>query len=131
MKPVNIDGVLTPICPYCRVPGVLEYSDYGRRWECKEAGCGARVGVHKDSPRGAPLGTMARAALRQQRREVHELFDPLWRNKPPRFHNRQSAYGWLAGELCIPVARCHVGEFDEARCRRAIEAINHLLEVPR
>lgn len=130
-KPISRDGQLIPVCPYCRVEAELQYTAYGRRWECPATGCDARVGVHKDSPRGAPLGTLARAGLREQRRKVHEVFDPLWRDKPPRFPNRQAAYGWLASHLGIAVARCHVGEFDERLCALAITAVSEFMEVPR
>lgn len=131
MKPVNRNGKLIPVCPYCHVEAVLQYRVHGRRWECPVSGCDARVGVHKDSPRGAPLGTLARGPLRLLRRDVHEAFDPLWRDKPPRFPYRNAAYAWLAHYLDISVNRCHIGEFDEAMCAKALEAVSHLKEVPR
>lgn len=131
MKPVSRDGLLVPVCPYCRVEAKLHHRAHGRRWECPVAGCDARVGVHRDSPRGAPLGTLARAPLRLLRRQVHEAFDPLWRNQPPRFTSRRDAYAWLARFLGVLPARCHIGEFDEAQCRAALAAISDLMEVPR
>lgn len=132
MKPVNRDGLLVPVCPYCRVEAVLQYRAHGRRWECPVPGCDARVGVHRDSPRGAPLGTLARGPLRARRQEVHEQFDPLWRDTPERrFPSRHAAYAWLAKFLEIQPARCHIGEFDEATCARALALIHDLKEVPR
>lgn len=131
MKPVDRNGVLTPICPHCHVDGVLRQREYGHRWECPVPGCDARVGVHKHSPRFAPLGTMARGPLRAIRMQAHDAFDPLWRGARARFPYRNAAYAWLARELEIDVKRCHFGEFDEAMCRRAIAAIAHLQEVPR
>lgn len=131
MRPISRDGTLIPICPYCRVEAKLHDRPHGRRWECQMSGCDARVGVHRDSPHGAPLGTLARGALRLLRREVHEAFDPLWRDDPPRFPNRNASYGWLAGRLGVPFKRCHIGEFDEATCARVLAAISDLMEVPR
>lgn len=131
MKPTNHEGVLVPVCPYCLVESVLHYTVYGRRWECPQRGCDARVGVHKHSPRAAPLGTLARAPLRELRRQVHEQFDPLWRGAHPRFASRSAAYAWLAKFMGIPEQRCHVGEFDERQCWRALGAIFDLQEVSR
>lgn len=130
-KPQNHGGVLVPWCPYCAVPAELQYRTHGRRWECPTAGCDARVGVHKHSPRGAPLGTLARGPLRQLRKQVHEAFDPIWRNKPALMQNRSAAYAWLAEYLGVTPSRCHIGEFDEAQCRKALAAISALKEVPR
>lgn len=131
MKPIHRDGMLIPICPYCRVEGVLVRTVYGRRWECPMTGCDARVGVHRDSPRAAPLGTLARGPLRALRMQAHDAFDPLWRDQPPRFRSRKAAYSWLAAFLGVPFKRCHIGEFDEAVCRRVLEAIADLRDVPR
>ncbi len=131
MKPVHRDGMLVPVCPYCKVEGVLVRTGYGRRWECPMTGCDARVGVHRDSPRAAPLGTMARAALRVERMKAHAAFDPLWQEKPAEFPSRRAAYEWLAKALGVPFKRCHIGEFDEATCVRVLAAISALHEVPR
>lgn len=123
VKPINIDGVLVPVCPHCQVPGVLRMRGPWRTWECPQPGCDARVGVHKGSLRAAPLGTMARGPLRGLRMLVHDAFDPLWRGPSPLFGSRSDAYAWLAEALGIPSARCHVGEFDGARCHKALAAI--------
>lgn len=133
-----IDGVATPTCPHCNVYGVLVHLEPGtfgqknpRRWDCPMQGCGARIGVHENSPRHQPLGTMAREPLRRHRMSTHAAFDPLWKGQRPRFPNRRAAYAWLAGALGIDVRRCHIGEFDHAMCARAQRAVAELLEVPR
>ena len=131
MKPRGNPGVLVPVCPYCHVAGVLVPTQYGRRWECPMDGCDARVGVHRNSPRAAPIGTMARGPLRVARMKAHDAFDPLWKDQPPEFPSRKAAYSWLAGVIGVPVKRCHIGEFDEATCARVLAAISDLMEVPR
>lgn len=135
VKPVSRDGVLTPVCPYCGVEGVLRHLPNSngrgmfRRWECPMPGCDARVGVHRDSKRGAPLGTMARATRREARTFAHADFDPLW--KGGHFPSRNAAYAWLAEALGIPVERCHIAEFDEAQCFAVRLAVHRFMEVPR
>jgi hypothetical protein len=126
MKPVNVDGYLVPVCGYCFVLCCLVDRGEFKRWECPEEGCDARVGVHRDSPRFAPLGTPARHSLRVLRQEVHGAFDPLWAPGDLRvFASRTEAYRWLAGALNLPAARCHVAEFDQETCLRALGAITH------
>ncbi len=79
MKLERVGAYMVPTCPYCHVLARLTVGPYGKRWDCPEPGCDARVGVHRDSPRCLPLGTMARAPLRVLRMRVHSAFDPLWR----------------------------------------------------
>lgn len=131
MKPVSLEGLLVPVCPYCEVLARLVAFEHGERWECPTEGCGARIGIHRNSRRKAPLGTMARAPLRAWRLRTHDAFDPLWKGPEPRFPSRSRAYAWLAAQLGISVSRCHIGEFDEVRCREALGAIAHFAGVPR
>lgn len=49
---------------------------------------------------------------------AHEAFDPLWRSGQ---RKRADTYKWLAEQLGLPLARCHIGLFDEAQCRRVLE----------
>lgn len=127
------DQLRAPICPYCPgdVVATLESRGSFLRWECPTPGCDARVGIHRDSPKFTPLGTMARAARREARQRAHDAFDPLWRGPNPRFRCRSAAYAWLAAFLGIPDQRCHIGEFDEAQCERVLAAVHDLNEVPR
>lgn len=114
-----------PRCPYCRaaaqlVTGAAIYPDRPdltrrRFWACVP--CKAWCGVHENSPRCAPLGTLADAELRGQRRQVHDLLDPLWRGGGM---SRQDAYAWLAKRLGMNVRRCHVGYFRDVQCMAAI-----------
>lgn len=107
------------ICPYCGEKAKLMDSaavyrgrSYGMIWACLP--CDAYVGCHKNSPTNAPLGRLADKELRLAKQEAHAVFDPLW--KVGRL-NRKEAYGWLAQQLNINRALCHIGMFDVDRCR--------------
>ena len=52
---------------------------------------------------------------------AHAVFDPLWKGGPM---TRSAAYGWLADQLGIPRAACHIGEFDIDRCRLVVALCN-------
>jgi hypothetical protein len=118
-----------PICPYCSAPTALVKSDvvYPHRpdlagkkfWLCHP--CDAYVGCHPGTER--PLGTPANADLRALRSKVHAALDPLWRGGRLR---RSEAYERLAVAMGIPGEECHVGMFDEARCRDALAAIRSI-----
>jgi hypothetical protein len=91
-----------------------------RFWQC--APCDAYVGCHSGTTN--PLGRLANAELRQAKIAAHAAFDPLWK-----FHTfkdghqsmtRNAAYQWLADQLGIPRADCHIGMFDVDRCRLVI-----------
>lgn len=111
----------TVVCPYCsKAASLLKNSgelyhgrNYGPVWLCRP--CQAWVGCHKNTTR--PLGRLANAELRAIRIKAHSAFDPLWRNgRMP----RQDAYALLASGLGINPSECHIGMFDEQRCRDVI-----------
>lgn len=124
------------ICDYCRQPAELR----GARWSC--APCGASVGVHKQSiptatrcPRWAyvPLGRLENEELRAAKMEAKNLFDPLWKRRKrlidpgtgehwTKNQARKWAYAQLAGEMGMTRKECHLGLFDVAECRRAVDA---------
>lgn len=119
-------------CPYCAHPvEMIENSsrlyrngrNYGPRWVCTF--CSSHVGVHEGTT--TPLGRLADPELRKLKSEVHALFDPLWRAKEAKgFSKKQArghAYAWLAVQLDIDSAHCHVGMFDAEMCRRAIAVL--------
>jgi len=120
------------ICPYCNAPaenvdGQIIYPHRPdladkRFWRCEP--CKAYVGCHMKSK--APFGRLADAELRTAKVVAHAFFDPLWRAKQARDglskkKARGKAYRWLAGELKINPADCHIGLFDPAMCRRAVD----------
>ena len=99
--------------------GVIYGKPYGEwPWAVVCLGCGAHVGMHPFT--GIPLGTVALAPLREARKAAKRLFNPLWRDGAM---TRTEAYTWLAGELGIPVADCHIGWFEQDQCNAAIAAI--------
>lgn len=114
---------MTLDCRYCGQPAKLVTGDtvYPHRqdlmglmfWRCAQ--CDAWVGVHNGTE--IPLGILARAELRKLKSQVHMAFDPLWRDGGM---SRTAAYKWLCKGLGIPKKECHVGMFDEDRCRAAL-----------
>lgn len=78
--------------------------------------CNAWVGCHKGTTK--PLGRLANAELRQAKIAAHAAFDPLWRSSS---QSREGAYKWLAKQLGIPRADCHIGMFNVETCRRVVE----------
>lgn len=84
-------------------------------WLCE---CGAYVGSHKQL--GNPLGRPAGAETRSSRNAAHTAFDPIWRDG---ITSRTNAYRWLARQLGIDVADCHIANFDAETCKRVIEIV--------
>lgn len=87
---------------------------YRKVWYCD---CGAWCGTHPGTslPRGNPgsWGTL------QARREAHLAFDPIWQGRGGMTRSR--AYDWLAAQLGLSVADCHIGLFNAAMCARVVE----------
>ena len=115
------------ICPYCNE--IADYIDsceyysngrsYGMMYICWP--CDATVGVHEGTDN--PKGTLAKKELRELRKQVHALFDPMWRDGEMK---RGKAYRLLSEEMGIPIEQAHIGEFREADCRKAVKALSKL-----
>lgn len=114
------------ICPYCKkaakfVTGIyiypfqLQHKDKNY-YICDP--CDAYVGCHKGTRK--VLGTLANAELRALRIKVHQKFDQAWENG---FVTRKEAYIALAEVLKIPLAKCHIADFDINRCKKVLEII--------
>ena len=130
--------VQAPICPYCGGTSIFLNSsakiyggrDYGPVWYCDKDQ--AWVGCHRGTM--SPLGRLANAELRKLKMNVHAVFDPIWLRRyetksalDPKYRKhmaRNGRYKRLAELMGIPRERCHVGRFDEAQCRQAIEICN-------
>lgn len=79
-------------------------------------GCGGYVGCHKGTLN--PLGTPADAELRRARNLIHQLIDPIWKDrKKGKGKARAGLYQYIALKLNISGDDCHVGMFDIDRCR--------------
>jgi hypothetical protein len=60
-----------------------------------------------------------------ERRNLHSLFDPFWRDGDM---NRSEAYRRLASEMGIDREKCHIGMFTLEQCETAkviVSAWNH------
>lgn len=121
------------MCPYCGkqaelVKGWQIYPNAGtwgnaNFWACFD--CQAWVGCHRRNRKygrdgDEPLGRLANSELRNAKRHVHRLLDPLWQQKGMK---RSEAYQALSRRLGIAAKDCHVGEFDVERCRAAYRAL--------
>jgi hypothetical protein len=66
------------------------------------------------------LGRLANSELRNAKRHVHRLLDPLWQQNGMK---RSDVYKALSRRLGISAKDCHVGKFDVERCRAAYRAL--------
>jgi ribosomal protein L37AE/L43A len=126
-----------PVCPYCGrvsilVPDEDVYSrSYGGKvWICRH--CQAWVGTHKNSPNHVPLGRLAKAELRLMKIDAHALFDRLWKAAMrhrgwSKSQARRAAYRWLANEMNLSAAECHIGMFDEAQTAHVLQICKQVL----
>jgi hypothetical protein len=117
------------ICPYCGAVAILQDSvviygrSFGNVYVCSNyPGCDAYCGVHRDTNK--PLGTLANRALRTARKAAHAAFDPVWKLGRMR---RSDAYAWLASELGIDAAQCHVALFNEVECSRVVDLMKEVI----
>ena len=113
------------ICPKCKKEAVLVTGEYiypsnkqykdNNYYICET--CGDYVGCHKGTTKA--FGTLADYELREKRIQVHGAFDFMW-DSPI---TRKEAYIYLAKELEIPLAKCHIGLFDLGLCQRALKVM--------
>lgn len=89
-------------------------------WVCE---CGAYVGCHDGTirPKGRPAGKVTRAA----RMKAHAAFDPLWKAKMKRdgcskSQARKAGYIWLADQLGVSTADCHIGDMNAAMAYKVV-----------
>jgi hypothetical protein len=66
------------------------------------------------------MGRLANPELRRAKSAAHAAFDPLWKSRKM---GRKQAYAWLARELGISVANCHIGMFDVDACRSVVKVV--------
>lgn len=121
------------ICPYCYKPaafvtGAAVYptrTDLAHKHFYLCTPCHALVGCHPPHGKNRkiidrPLGRLANAELRRAKRDAHDAFDPLWRERA--FPTRSNAYHWLSEQLGIPKDETHIGMMDVERCKAVVEA---------
>lgn len=88
--------------------------------------CGAWVGCYPGSIK--PMGILAKARLRKLRKQLHDLFDPLWQDAECPTLARHQAYMALAEAMGLDPSVCHFGMFDEQQCEQAMAIIEQLVE---
>ena len=113
-------------CPYCRAKAFLRPASFighfGEAYKGKEyyvcanyPRCDSYVSAHRGSR--LPMGTLADGQLRGLRREAHQAFNRLWKN---RYMTIDEAYRWLQLKLGIPKSEAHIANFSEYRCKEVI-----------
>lgn len=117
------------ICPYCSGPVSLvnnaqiygkSYGSWPWAYRCQDRECNSHIGLHPYT--AIPLGTIANAELRAARMAVKIVFNPIWQSHGGAYRSaRSKAYVWLAAQMNISVARCHIGWFDLHMCNRAVQ----------
>ena len=109
------------LCPYCdsSTETTTETEIYGREYKGRSIikctnypNCDAYVGTHED---GEPLGRLADKELRNAKRNAHDSFDRIWKEK---LVNRSALYKQLSEHLNIPAQYTHIGMFSKKTCLR-------------
>ena len=117
----EIDIIKGKVCPYCGAkPELIDSAEiyngasYGPIYICRP--CDAYVSCHFGTE--TPMGRLANAELRQLKKEAHQIFDTLWKQKYKR--GRYQAYFWLSKQLQLPFDYTHIGMMNEDLCRKTI-----------
>lgn len=70
---------------------------------------------------------MANAELRGLRKQAHNLFDPLWKNK---LMGRTAAYTILRKMMGLSKEQAHIGMFNKGQCLVLIEILSRYWNSP-
>ena len=80
-------------------------------WKCDK--CGNYVGCHhKSQDRTRPLGCIPNAEMKNARKYIHALLDPLWKNG---LINRQKLYNRVSKQLGKEYHTAELKSIEEAR----------------
>lgn len=118
-------------CPYCGAKVVFRsadgiYRENHRRtmlYVCSRyPRCDSYVRAHAGTD--IPMGELADPALRALRRDAHHYFDQLYKTG---LMTKDDAYRWLAGVVCAPQSKAHIGYLGEYYCRQVIAESQKLL----
>lgn len=115
-------------CPYCGGKGELQSAsriwpgaNFAPLYICENyPRCDSYVRCHDGTDK--PLGTMARARLRNLRKTAHAVFDPIWKADDNEL-GRSAAYAAAADVMGIK-GEFHIGHLDEEGCEQFIERIS-------
>lgn len=136
-------------CPDCGAP--MELVPTPAHWQSRNPwaylctrhpSCRGAAAAHPD---GTPCGIPADAYTRRARRITHDLLDKLWQEAPALYDIRETepdertkaearirvaarrrTYRWLAAQLGLSAADCHIAKFDISMLRRAYRALLHI-----
>lgn len=80
-------------------------------WKCDT--CGNYVGCHyKTKDKTKPLGSIPTPEIRQARKIIHQVIDPLWKNN---LCKRDEIYNWLTERLGYEYHTAKIKTMPEAR----------------
>ena len=131
VRPEIITG---KVCPYCGNSSVLidsievyKTQSFGWMYICYD--CDAYVGTHKGTQDA--LGRLANAELRAAKKRAHFYFDQLWKSgKINDIYGayveggvRKKAYKWLSKIFGLRTEHCHIGYFNETRCKTVVNLV--------
>jgi len=103
-------------CDACGGSRILfSEKENGPAYCCED--CGAAITCHAGTD--IPMGKMADGDTRQLRLKAHIAFDPLWQSG---LLSRHMAYKWLAAELKIRPADCHISWLTKDQLECCIKA---------
>lgn len=83
-------------------------------WRCDA--CGNFVGCHHKTPnRTQPLGNIPTKEIKEARKHIHRILDPLWMKAPDPKAKRREIYAYLSRHLGYQYDTGEIREIDEAR----------------
>jgi hypothetical protein len=105
------------ICDWCSSSNIkceIGINELSNAWVCYN--CHAKVSCEVKT--NHPLGYMAPNKIRIKRAKLHSKFDLLWKTQ---MFSRDEAYQWLAIQLHLDAATCHIAMLTEAQLDSSIE----------
>ena len=79
-------------------------------WQCS---CGNFVGCHhKTKNRTKPLGVIADQEIKNARKHIHSLLDPIWKKG---FKSRNEVYSYISDQLGFKYHTAELRDIDTAR----------------
>lgn len=83
-------------------------------WKCDK--CNNFVGCHhKTKDRTRPLGNIPTPELKNARKHIHALLDPIWMNSDKRTQTRKKIYAYLSEKLGFEYHTAKLRNIEEAR----------------
>lgn len=82
-------------------------------WQCKA--CKGFVGCHPEDRYNKPLGTIPTPRIKEARKEIHKILDPLWKNAKRRSKKRSALYSELSRYLGYEFHTGEISCIEEAK----------------